>query len=386
MLSAAQEELPARAVRGDALAAQCYLHLLGEAEAELLAALRAKLPAVLAAAGEHSTIWGVELSRASDAADVVLLKFLRAADLSVGAAAERLLATLRFRAERGIDGPRALDLAPHFQGHDTVEGTDAEGRPVMISRYGGMDNDLVFGDAEAFIDYRIRIMEEAVRRVPFKRGAAEDLCQVHDYSGVPLLFKTAEVKNCIAAMTKTFGEHYPETKGKTIFVNFPAAFSKLFQAFCVFLPEKTRKKFLILGESDQALLFEHLRPEAVPESLGGMLRAGGEAAGPCTAASVRPGATEEVVLSEVGSPADIAWELRVCAQEASYELFFAPADGGLEVAVRASAPREPLQAKDGIVAGTFHAPQAGALRCRFKNDKGWLQSRLCLCRAAVAGA
>ena len=47
--------------------------------------------------------------------------------------------------------------------------------------------------------------------------------------GVNLFVKTSEVKECIAEMTKVFSAHYPETKGKTLFVKFPSVFSKLFQ-------------------------------------------------------------------------------------------------------------------------------------------------------------
>mmetsp|Transcript_31396 Transcript_31396/g.82587 ORF Transcript_31396/g.82587 Transcript_31396/m.82587 type:complete len:500 (+) Transcript_31396:87-1586(+) len=361
---------------------RCYLHRLGQAEAQLLAALRAQVPAAASAAGA-SSIWGVDILQEGDASNIVLLKFLRAADLDVNGAIARLESTLRFRQERGVDELCQADLGEHFEGHDTVAGCDAEGRPVMISRYGGMDNDKVFGDCEAFVKYRLKIMEQAVSQLSFARGEAEDLCQVHDYSGVPLLFKTSEVKAAIAAMSKVFGDHYPETKGKTIFVNFPAAFSKLFQAFSVFLPERTRKKFLIFGESDQALLFEHLRPEAVPEALGGMLRAGGAIGGTCSAVEVGPRSTEEVVLQEVAGPAAVAWELRVCASEAAYELVFVPADGGAEEVVAASRAKEPLQASSGVVAGEYRAARAGALKCRFRNDRLWLSNRLCLARGSL---
>merc|ERR1719151_356999 len=85
-------------------------------------------------------------------------------------------------------------------------------------------------------------MEKAVSRMRFDRGSAETLCQVHDYSGVSSVFKSAQVKDGIAAMAKVFSEHYPETKGTTIFVNFPALFAQLFRAFSFFIPASTRKK------------------------------------------------------------------------------------------------------------------------------------------------
>merc|ERR1719272_2770216 len=102
-------------------------------------------------------------------------------------------------------------------------------------------------------------MEKAINLLKWEPGAPEDLLQVHDYSGVPLLGHPPEVKQGVHAVSKVFGEHYPEMKGKTIFVNFPRVFSKLFAAFSVMIPERTRKKFLILGYGDFLPLFEHLR-------------------------------------------------------------------------------------------------------------------------------
>lgn len=261
---------------------RCYVDKLGPLEKQKLQTMREQAALVVGKVKEaypswHPDIWGVEFQHSSEALDIVLLKFLRAERLDIGKAVERLSETLTFRAKENLGGLATAELPDHFKGHDTIVGPDVEGRPIMISRYGKMDNDRVFGNLEEFVRYRLQIMEQAMAKVTFQRGMAEDLCQVHDYSGVSLLFKTAEVKAGVAAMTKVFGEHYPETKGKTVFVNFPTVFSKLFQAFSFFIPERTRRKFVILGEADQDLLFEQIRPELVPEALGGLLRASQEA-------------------------------------------------------------------------------------------------------------
>merc|ERR1719272_2204758 len=115
-------------------------------------------------------------------------------------------------------------------------------------------------------------MEKAINLLKWEPGAPEDLLQVHDYSGVPLLGHPPEVKQGVTAVSKVFGEHYPELKGKTIFVNFPRAFTGMFKAFSVLIPERTRKKFCVLADNDQYALFEHVPAEFVPEALGGLLR------------------------------------------------------------------------------------------------------------------
>lgn len=365
----------------------------GDAEAASLRVLRERLPALLAgvrgaggrvepAAKEPVRLWGVDLEAGGRAADALLLKFLRAEELQVEAAAERLAQTLRWRAEEGVDALAGEELPEHFRGHDEIGGTDLEGRPLLVSRYGGMDNEKVFGNPDAFVRYRVQVMEKAVAQLSLGQGAPENLCQIHDYSGVSLLFKSDEVKAGIAAMAKVFSAHYPETKGKTIFVKFPLLFSKMFQAFSFFIPEKTRKKFIILGETDQAMLFKHVSPEALPEDLGGMRPAtAGRPMGPCKVATVGPRSSAELRLLKVPGPCLVAWELRVCAREVAFELVFLPADGGEERAVGQSLPGEPLRAAEGVLRGEYHAEEAGSLLCRFRNEQSWFQERLCLGRA-----
>ena len=137
---------------------QAYLHSLGPAEEAKLAELRAALPAALAEAREQSedvraqgklTLWRANLEVQDEAADIVLLKYLRAEELDVSKAAQRIRATLVFRADCCIDDLKDAEMPEYFYGHDFVTGCDAEGRPIMISRFGGMDIEKVFGDQEA---------------------------------------------------------------------------------------------------------------------------------------------------------------------------------------------------------------------------------------------
>ena len=367
---------------------QCYLHNLGETEKSKLADLRSRLPKLMAQAREASedakaaeklTIWGVDLEKETDASNIVLLKFIRAEELDVDKAAERIVQTLIFRADCQIDGLKDAELPKCYQGHDVISGFDVEGRPVMISRFGKMDLEAVFGDVEAFVRYRAKLMEEAIAKLSFKKGEPEDLTQVHDYSGVPLIFQTSQVKGAVSAVTKVFSEHYPETKGVTIFVNFPTAFAKLFKAFSVFIPERTLKKFQILGEQDQEQLFKFLPPQAVPEALGGMLSSPiGPMAGPCKTLTVRARGNEEMPLIKIASPCTIQWEVRVCYWEISYELYFC-ADGSEPELVKKSEAM--VQSTDGIVRGEYVAKVPGELKCNFINNGAWFKSRFCVGRA-----
>ncbi|CAE7389611.1 PATL6 [Symbiodinium sp. CCMP2456] len=366
----------------------CYLHKLGDTERALLAELRGRVPSLVAKARETSedaktaerlTIWGVDLEQDCEASDIILLKYIRAEELNLDKAADRIVETLVFRADCKIDGLRDAVLPDCYQGHDVISGLDVEGRPVMISRFGKMDLEKVFGDIEAFVRYRAKLMEEAMAKISFKKGEPEELTQVHDYSGVPLIFQTSQVKDAVSAVTKVFSDHYPETKGKTIFVNFPTAFAKLFKAFSIFIPERTLKKFQILGENDHAQLFETIPADKVPEGLGGMHREGA-LAGPCHVVQVRARCTEEVALLRAEGPCTLDWELRVCYWDISYELWFV-ADGVSPELVQKSDGL--VQATEGVVSGQYTAKAAGELRCHFINNGAWFKSRLCVARAQL---
>ena len=146
-----------------------YLDDLSPAQAEALERLKAELPELLGELeGAAPSLWGVPLpgGRADkpDALDIALLKFLRADDFAYDAARERLRKCLVWRAAAQIDGIAAQDLGlgAAFAGHDDVRGADRDGRPLVISRFGTMDVETVFGDAERFLLWRVQLMERAV--------------------------------------------------------------------------------------------------------------------------------------------------------------------------------------------------------------------------------
>mmetsp|Transcript_11072 Transcript_11072/g.25344 ORF Transcript_11072/g.25344 Transcript_11072/m.25344 type:complete len:378 (+) Transcript_11072:112-1245(+) len=372
----------------------CFLHTLGEAEAKLLAELRSKVPSIVAKAKEGSqeaaarpvqSIWGVNVEVQSEASDIVLLKYLRAEEKNVDIAADRIAQTLIFRADCQMEELIKAELPDYFQGHDEITGWDTEGRPVMISHFGNMDIDKVFGDAEAFVRYRVQLMEKSIAMLPFKKGAAEDLCQVHNYAGVLSSMYKSHVKDGVSAVSKVFERHYPEFKGVTVFVNFPAFFSKFWKAFSTFLPERTLKKFVILGSNDHEALFEKLAPGLVPDSLGGLytkppskLKSGGR--GVVCKARV----TEEVQLLQVEVASKVAFELRVCVSDIAYQVVFVPSGGAEESVVKESEQGTLLKAEDGIVAGEYDCSSAGTLLCRFRNEGAWFKQRVCACRAELA--
>lgn len=249
-------------------------------ELDGLAALIKRVPDAIKQAGCSPTVvlWGVELAveaeKPTDAAKVILLKFLRAKDYTVEAAFEMLVSRLKWQQSFGLDALMEEDFGPSFQGHDSLLGTDVEGRPLMISVFGKMDTEQVFGDAQRFLRWRIQLMERALMRLqPWQLGAAETIVQVHDYADCAVVRKDPRVTEAVKLFTKTMGDNYPEMKGRTIFINFPALFGTLFAAMSPFIPEKTRSKFVMFGpvSPSSGALLEYIPPHWLPERYGGLL-------------------------------------------------------------------------------------------------------------------
>jgi len=65
------------------------------------------------------------------------------------------------------------------------------------------------------------------------------------------------------------GDHYPEFKARSVFLNFPVVFSALWNAFSIFVPAPTRAKMAFVGEGDYQSLFDIVDPAQLPVSLGG---------------------------------------------------------------------------------------------------------------------
>jgi len=255
------------------------------------------------------------------------------------------------------------------------------GRPLLLSRFGSMDIQQVFSDVEQFVRYRVQVMEKAMSKLSFKKDEPGTLCQIHDYSGVPLSFGN-NVRSSVKAVSKILEQHYPETKGKTVFVNFPPSFVTVFNAFAVFIPERTKSKFLILGFKDHETLFKLIAPENVPDFVGGMCRRPpGPLNGPCTAVWVRPKGREEVRGYEATESCTVAWELRVCFDDIAYEVVFVPEGSSDNVIVQANQPERLALASEGIVFGTWETSGAGSLIFRLSNTRAWFRYRYCLCRA-----
>ncbi|OLL22599.1 Phosphatidylinositol transfer protein SFH5 [Neolecta irregularis DAH-3] len=237
-------------------------------EAEALSQLKESQTwnSLLAKIGEEQhELWGIPISTNSPKRDVVLMKFLRAHKLIVPNAVENLVETLKWRRDF-----RALETItePHaekFQKVGFIFGKDLRGRPVTYNIYSGLDNKSIFGDLDAFLRWRVGLMERAVQTLDFEK--LDQLSQIHDYLGTSLFRMDAGTKKASRSVIKIFQRHYPELLAAKYFVNVPRGMEFVFSVVKPFLSADTIKKFVVLADSKKLVQF--IPADELPEIYGG---------------------------------------------------------------------------------------------------------------------
>ena len=75
------------------------------------------------------------------------------------------------------------------------------------------------------------------------------MTQIHDYYGASI-FQDKKIRAGVQQLSKVMGNFYPEFKGRTIFMNFPAIFTAMWSVWATFVPAKTRSKMIFIGSPD----------------------------------------------------------------------------------------------------------------------------------------
>ncbi|KXN92388.1 Phosphatidylinositol transfer protein SFH5 [Leucoagaricus sp. SymC.cos] len=216
------------------------------------------------------TMWGVAIdpTRPRNAkVSVVLMKFLRARNLSVNDARDMFQTTLRWRKSFDIEGAMAQKYPDNlFDSMGHVYGKDKEGRPVMYNIYGG-DQDLkaIFSDVQLFLRH-----ERLMQKLDFE--TIDQTLQVHDYEGVTLTSRDANSKNAASEATNIFSAHYPELLYRKFFINVPTLLNWIFWAFKPLLPAATLAKMSVVGTGTHAIhkaLSPFISDEELPKHYGG---------------------------------------------------------------------------------------------------------------------
>jgi len=242
-----------------------FLGSLTASEQAALDAFRSRVPAV--------KLWGQDLQRGSGTGgDVVLLKFLRARKFDVDAAFTMLENCLAWRKEKDVDECRSWPDAPDaFQGVDIRGGVDNCGRPVQCVRAGIIKNfDKAFEDTRVFINYRVKLTEDLISGFSFRPGEPETWTVLQDFTGLGLM-PPKQLRSALKEISAVYEANYPEFKGPHLFVNFPSSLAFFFRALSVFIPERTKRKFVVLDSERMHEVYKFIPGANVPVECGGFL-------------------------------------------------------------------------------------------------------------------
>ncbi|KAI0925095.1 hypothetical protein AcW2_005784 [Taiwanofungus camphoratus] len=264
--------------------------------------LRARLPDILTEAYPEKEaksspilLWGVSIdpTGSKDArVSVILIKFLRARNLSVNDAHKMLVDTLRWRKEFKVDEAVSEKYPSEFDKVGIVYGKDKEGRPVTYNLYGAHKD--AFKDVQLFIrcvlkcaltnrvrssyshrladpcSWRVAFMEKSIQLLDFEN--TDQMIQVHDYQGVSMTSRDANSKAAASQATAIFQNYYPEFLSSKWFVNVPGLMAWIFWLFKPLIPAKTLAKFSMVGSGPQTIgnaLLPIINAKELPKQYGG---------------------------------------------------------------------------------------------------------------------
>lgn len=188
----------------------------------------------------HKEIWGVNLSDPSThvPSQIILQKYLNANDGDLSRAKEQLNHTLDWRAKAKpselIEKQYAKDkfggLGYITKYSDSVNATPDVVEVFTWNIYGSVQNiQQSFGDLDAFIEWRVALMEMAMRELDLSTAtkpitADEDpykIYQVHDYKGTSFFRSPPAVRSAAKKTVEVLAMAYPETLREKFFINVP---------------------------------------------------------------------------------------------------------------------------------------------------------------------
>jgi len=254
-----------------------------EQEWAALKEFRNELPAIFQDAYEDPKaaetsvmFWGVDIDPAHPNTDarvsVILMKFLRARNLSVREARDMFTSTLKWRKTFDIEGVMKEEFPQDVFGKlGHIYGTDKEGRPIVYNLYGAnKDLKSVFGDVQRFLRWRVVLQEKSIQMLDFVN--VDQTIQVHDYDGVGLSSRDANSKAAASEATTIFANHYPELLYKKFFINVPSLLTWIFWAMKPLISANTVAKMFVIGSGQQAIskaLLPHVDASQLPKRYGG---------------------------------------------------------------------------------------------------------------------
>lgn len=206
---------------------------------------------------EYNELYGVYFPESLDEWTLkhrrILQKFVDAKPDSLEQAKEQLVATLRWR--KGFQPLKAAFEEKHdpkFEPFGIVLRNPETGMIITCNIYGAIKNPQeIFKDIDAFIRWRVGLMERAIAKVDLESEDLSYMDQVHDYLNVSFLRMDSNIRSAAREVTHIFQQYYPEFLHVKYFCNIPLVMMWVFKAVRYWQDEKTAAKFKVLRNGNE---------------------------------------------------------------------------------------------------------------------------------------
>lgn len=200
---------------------------------------------------EHREIWGIEFpTNTGDWTAVhrgILAKFVTAKP-TVTEAAEQLTNTLKWRKQfRPLDAAYNETHSHLYEPLGVITPATSDRPAVTWNLYGAVDDpSTVFADLDAFMRWRVGLMERGIAQLDFSRPERSTMDQVHDYMNVSFLRMNPAARKGSQAVVQVFQDYYPELLRAKYFVNIPLLMMWVFKFVRMRMDAKTADKFHVV--------------------------------------------------------------------------------------------------------------------------------------------
>jgi hypothetical protein len=192
----------------------------------------------------------------------LLYKFLKANAWDYDKSKDQLVKTLKWRKQ--FNPLKAAFIDEHDSKFSGVVTITQYKDVISWNLYNTGDPKQLFVDLDAFLRFRIGVMERSLQLLDF--GENDYMVQIHDYDGLSFLRFDPDIKKGSRATIKIFQDYYPELLKQKFFVNVPVLMTWVYEFVKRWINKETSKKFIMCSKSED--LVKYLGEE-VPKKYGG---------------------------------------------------------------------------------------------------------------------
>ncbi|ODM98130.1 SEC14-like protein 2 [Orchesella cincta] len=189
--------------------------------------------------------------------DIYLIRWLRAANLDLKLAEQKLLDNLKWREENDIDNLLSEDFSDFERDYPyTTDTYDKTGRPMIAFTFGDWDlrKAVLAGQARRFTRYLDRAFENVTTQIRAKQARGENVTQSQFLINLEN-FNLAQ-QGCIQCLPAifTYFQHqvyYPNLADNIVLVNTPTVFEVVLRILRPIMAPETRVALKVFGTNRQ---------------------------------------------------------------------------------------------------------------------------------------